>query len=146
MKGENMNKKMLSIMASLALMTVAGVASGYAQETALKAHIPFAFAVNRSALPAGDYSLGQVYQNAWVIRNDDGGPAIVTLATHNGTNQEGGAKLVFERCGERYFLTEVRAASETALIPASKAERELEREMAGNGSKPETLYVLASVR
>lgn len=140
-----MNRKMFSIVATLGL-TVAGVASGYAQDAAVKAHIPFAFAVNRSALPAGDYSLEQIYQSAWVIRNDGGGPGVMTVVTHNGTNGENDTKLVFERCGDRYFLSEVRTAGETALVPASKAERELEREMARNGLKPETLYVLASVR
>lgn len=140
-----MNKKMLSTMAALALMTVAGVASGYAQDK-VQAHIPFAFAVSNSVLPAGDYTLGQLRQSEWVIRNDSGSPAIMTLARPDGTNNETDAKLVFERCGDRYFLSEVRAAGESAAIPESKAERALEREMARNGSKPETLYVLASVR
>jgi hypothetical protein len=142
-----MNRKTFSIMAALALMTVAGVASAYAQETKVTAHIPFAFSVSSSTLPAGDYSLGQLYQNAWVIRNDDGSPAIITVVTPNGSNEEANsAKLVFEHCGDRYFLSEVRALGQTTLIPASKAERALEREMARNGSKPETLYVLASLR
>ncbi len=141
-----MNRKTLSIMAALALMTVVGVASTYAQETKVKAHIPFAFSVSSSTLAAGDYSLGQLNQNAWVIRNDEGGGAILTVVTPNGTNEDNSAELVFERCGARYFLSEVRSPGETSLIPKSKAERSIEREMARNGSKPETLYVLASVR
>ncbi len=142
-----MNRRVFSIMAAVVLMTVTGAASVYAQERGVKANIPFTFAAGDSMLPAGDYSLAPLSQNTWVIRNDEGRPAVAALARPNGTNEErNSAKLVFVRCGDRYILSEVRCIGQTTSIPASKAERALEREMARNGSKPETLYVLASVR
>lgn len=142
-----MNRKMFSIIAAFALVMVAGVASAYAQDTRVKAHIPFAFTVSSSTLPAGDYSLDQLSQNMWEIRNDEGNPAILTVARPDGTNEDlAPAKLVFKRCSDRYFLSEVRFLGESTSIPASKAERALEREMARNGSKSETTYVLASLR
>ena len=142
-----MNRNMRSVIATFALVMVAGAASAYAQETGVKAHIPFAFAVSSSTLPAGDYSLSPLAPNIWEIRNEEGSQAILTQARRDGTNEAvTSAGLVFKRCGERYFLSKVRALGETTAIPASKEERALEREMARNGSQPETLYVLASVR
>jgi hypothetical protein len=136
-------------MAALALMTAAGVVSGYAQDSRMKVHVPFAFSVKDSALPAGDYSLGQLSQTAWVIRNDDGRPAVLALARPDRTDSklgENSASLAFERCGDRYFLSKLQVGEQIESIPESKAERALEREMARNGLKPETLYILASVR
>jgi hypothetical protein len=142
-----MNRKIFSITATLALVMTAGVASVYAQQAGVKAHVPFAFAVSSSTLPAGDYTFNQLSQSIWEIRGDAGGPAIFSLARPDGTNADvAPAKLVFKQCGERYFLSEVRSLGETSSIPASKAERALEREMARNGSTPERLYVLASIR
>jgi hypothetical protein len=143
-----MNRKIFSTTVALALMTVAAAASAHAQDTTgkVKAHIPFAFSVSNSMLPAGDYSLSERSPSAWIVRNDDGSAAVVTLVRPNGTNEDYDAKLVFKQCGDRYFLSEVRAAGEITSIPASGAERALEREMARNGSQPETVYVLASLR
>jgi hypothetical protein len=144
-----MNRKTLSIMVALALMTAAGVVSGYAQETQIQAHVPFAFSVKNSVLPPGDYNLGQLSPCDWVIRNYEGRPAVIALARPGQGNRkaaEDSASLVFERRGDRYFLSQVQLGERTSSIPESKAERVLEREMARSGSKPETIYVLASVR
>lgn len=142
-----MNKKMLSMMAALALIIAAGVAPALAQEAQVTAHIPFTFAVKGSVLPAGDYSLGQLHPNSWVIRNEGRGRAVIALTRPEGDNEkESSAQLVFKRCGDRYFLSEVWYLGRTSAVPPSEAEKAMEREMARNDLKPETLYVLASVR
>lgn len=136
-------------MAGLALMTAAGVVSGYAQEARLEVHVPFAFSVKDSTLPAGDYKLGQLSQSVWVIRNKEGRPAVMAMAHPDRIDRtlaEDSASIAFERCGDRYFLSGLQVGEETSSIPESKAERALEREMARDGSKPETIYILASVR
>ena len=144
-----MSRKTLSIMAAVALMIAAGVVSGYAQEIRMQVHVPFAFSVKNSALPAGDYNLGQLSQSTWVIRNSEGRPAVMALARpdrSDGKLADDSASVAFERCGDRYFLSRVQVGEQTSSIPESRAERALEREMARNSFKPETIYVLASAR
>jgi hypothetical protein len=147
-KGENMSRKTLSIIGALALIAVTGAASAHAQDARVKAHIPFAFTVSGATLPAGDYSLAPVrlFQNVWEIQSDQGSRAIFALVEPGDNEEADSAKLVFKRYGDSYFLSEIRCLGETTQVPASKAERALEREMARNGSKPESVYVLASVR
>ena len=142
-----MNRRMLSITAALALAIAAAVAPVYAQGNGLTAHVPFAFSVSSSTLRAGDYRFSPLSQHAWEIRNEQGTPAIATVARPDGSNDdEASAKLVFKRCGAHYFLSELVAAGANISIPASKAERELEREMARNGAQSQKVIVLASLR
>ena len=146
---ENASMKSLLIIAALVLMAVMSVASADAQDARLAAHIPFAFRVGSSTLPVGDYSLERVgqAQYVWLIRNDQGNPAVFALARIEGTNEEGGfAKLVFKRYGDTYFLSQIGCLGETYEVPASKAERQLKGDLARDNSKPESLYVLARLR
>jgi hypothetical protein len=142
-----MKRKMLSALSVFALISVLGVTCAFAQEHGVQADIPFAFTVTSSTLPAGNYSLRPLSQNTWLIQNNAGGPAIMAVATPNGSNKEAdSAKLVFKRTGDRYFLSQVWCLGQTTAVPASKAERLIERETARNGAKPESVYVLASLR
>jgi hypothetical protein len=140
-------KKTSSLLAALVLTFVGGAASAYAQDSIVKAHVPFAFSVSGSTLSAGDYTFAKLSQNAWTIRNDNSGRAIVTAAMGNGTNQDANpATLVFKEYGDSYFLSEVHCLGGTSSVPASKLQRTLEREMARNGSQFESISVLASAR
>jgi hypothetical protein len=141
-----MKSKLFSVAAAFILAGVAGATRGYAQDT-IKAHVPFAFEVSRSTLPAGDYTITKLLASAWVVKNDEGRQAVTTLVGPGGSNGDAeAAKLVFERAGGRYFLSELRCLGQTIAIPPSKEERALQREMARNGWKPEMLYVAASMR
>jgi len=140
-------KKMYSLLAALVLTFVTGAASAHAQDTTVRTYVPFDFTVSTSTLSAGDYTFSKLSANSWTIRNDKTGQAIVAVATAFGTNQDdnvGG--LVFKQFGTNYFLSEVRYLGQTTAVPASKAERLMEREMARNGSKPEPAYVLIGSR
>lgn len=140
-------KKTFSLLAVLALTFVGGAASGYAQDTLVKAHVPFDFTVSGSALSAGDYTFAKLSDNTWTIRNDSTGKAMIAAVTAFGTNPDVNlGALVFKQFGSSYFLSEVRCLGETSEVPASKAERSLERETARNGSKSGSVYVLASAR
>jgi hypothetical protein len=147
-RDENTSRKSLLILAMLSLMAIMGGASANAQDPQLTAYIPFAFNVGTSTLPAGDYALepqgdGQYY---WLIRNDQGKPAVFGLVTTEGTNEDWSAKLLFNRYGNTYFLSQIGYPGETYELPASPAERELASVMARNHSHPNRLYVLASLR
>lgn len=140
-------KKMLSITAGFALVIAGAVTPVHAQSNALTARIPFAFTVSGATLPAGEYRFSPLSQNAWEIRNELGKPAAATAARPDGVNEnDSSAKVMFKHCGGKYFLAGMIALGEKTAVPASKAERELEREMASTSSQVETLYVVASLR
>ena len=142
-----MKRKMLSALSVFALISVLGLTCAFAQEQGVRADVPFAFTVSSSTLPAGNYSLRPLSQNVWVIQDNEGGPAIMAAVTPNGSNKEAdSAKLVFKHAGNSYFLSQVWCLGQTTAVPASKAERLIERETARNGAKPESVYVLASLR
>lgn len=137
-----MRKRILSIAGILALLVTVGSASGYAQDRVV-AHVPFSFTVGQAALPAGDYTFSQLYQDSWVIRNSDSGKTVLTVAGPSESNKAGDqGKLVFRQYGNHYFLYQISLLDQTHQVPSSKQERE----MARNGVHPEYARVLASVR
>jgi len=140
-------KKAHSRLAALVLTFVAGAASAFAQDTSVKAHVPFDFTVSASTFSAGDYTFSQLSEGLWTVRNDDTGRAIAAVANDFGSNQDKEeAKLVFKQIGSRYFLSEVHRLGETTTLPPSKAERTMEREVARIGPEPQSVYLLASAR
>ena len=139
-------KKTFSLLAALVL-GFAGVAASAHASPILQAHVPFDFTVSSSTFSAGDYTFSKLSENIWTIRNDKTKQAISALVTSFGTNQDQNpAKLVFKHAGSSYFLYEVHSLGETSVAPPSKTERSMEREMARNRTKPESIYVLASAR
>ena len=141
-----MKRRILSVAGVLALVIGASVSS-FAQDANMRAHVPFAFSVSDSAFPAGDYSLSQLSQNTWIVRNLSGKEAVTAAARPDGTNSdESVAKLVFKKYGERYFLSKVWCEGLTTSIAEPKAERAIEIQMTSNNLKPETVYVLAMAR
>jgi hypothetical protein len=140
-----MTKRTVSILAGLALAIAASVPT-YAQDASVVVHVPFAFSVVKSTLPAGDYTLTQLSQNMWVVRNE-GGKAITASARPDGTNPDPEvAKLVFTKYGEHYLLSRVWCDGLTSEISEPSPSRAIELQMTSNNQKPETLYVLAKSR
>jgi len=74
----------------------------------LRFPVPVQLIVGTETLPAGDYIVGSVFDSSIRLQNLNGGEAVVVLtALAGGGNQVQGAKLVFHRYGDRYFLSEV---------------------------------------
>jgi hypothetical protein len=141
-----MKGKTLSIVAGLALAVAASVPT-YAQDASVKAHVPFGFSVRNSAFPAGDYTLLQLSQSSWIVRNDADSQSTIAVARANGINpDESVAKLVFTKYGEHYFLSRVWCEGLTTEIAEPKPERAIQIQMTSRNEKPETVYVLASAR
>jgi hypothetical protein len=67
---------------------------------------------------------------------------------HSATSDPADALQYYRQIPPRdtYFLSQIRRLGDTYEIPVSNAERTLEREMARNDVKPESLYVVASLR
>jgi hypothetical protein len=141
-------KKTYFLLAALALTFVAGAASAFAGDAVVKANVPFDFTVSSSTLPAGDYTFSRISPNTWTIRNESTGKGqlMVTSVTAHETIPHDSGELVFKQFGSNYFLLKVRYGDGSTELSPSKLERSMERETARNGSKPEAVYVLASVR
>ena len=130
---------------TLAVLVVAAfvaVTAGYAQSTArLTGNIPFEFRVGSSVLPAGEYEIiPSSSPRTLLVRAEDGKAAIVALPnTAEKLQAPADSKLVFNRYGNTYFLSQVWHAgiSRGYEMPKSKAERE----MARNAARTELAYI-----
>jgi hypothetical protein len=132
--------------AFLGLGLLLAVSAAQAQETRVKANIPFDFVVQNQVLPAGEYlvtSEGPTNQ-AIVIRSDDSKTAILSLTNSCSSSKPSDrTKLVFHRLANRYFLSQVwvEGNSSGRQVPHSKAEIE----MAKNNDKSEQFVLAATL-
>jgi frataxin-like iron-binding protein CyaY len=146
-----MKKQLITIMAAVAFLATLAVTSVQAQNAgSMSVSIPFDFAVSGKRLPAGEYYVQRSANGTRVvttIRNRDKTEAIYLPQTHSVQTNEipAESKLVFNKYGSQFFLSQVWIAGRTVgqeLTKTSK-ERILEREIAGTGRKPASVAVAA---
>ena len=107
-----MKKQAFMILTTLSLFITLSAVSVYAQsDMRLNVNIPFEFSVRNKVLPAGEYTVTQRVQNAennLLIRRVDrtASDVFLTIPTRAGTTPNE-SKLVFNRYGDQYFLSEV---------------------------------------
>jgi hypothetical protein len=111
----------------------------------LSADVPFAFTAGSAKLPAGHYEIDSPSPN--VIRlstADKSASAMLLVNSAVRGNSDNTAKLVFNRYGERSFLSSVwspGAASGVSVKPSA-----VEREYIASAQKGETQVILARRR
>ena len=122
------------VCAILAAATVALTCAGQpvvveAQSSRLTANIPFDFYVGRDLLPAGKYDMRTVAGSVLRVLSENGErtAAISTIPVWNESGRV--SKLVFNRYGQTYFLSEVhwRGSSQARGVIKSPTEIELAR-------------------
>lgn len=120
--------RLLAVAALIAFTLAIGPVVAHAQSERLIAKIPFGFYVGGKELPAGEYTVQRVEGNMSLVRlADREGHTLMTFAIPAVREPEHGAKLIFNKYGDEYFLSEIRwMESSTALefVPSSR-EREL---------------------
>lgn len=91
--------------------------------------IPFDFTVGQSLLRAGRYSVDPISRSVLLLRRIDGSKSVLVLAVPalEFGNKEKPGRLIFNRYGHQYFLSEVwLSGSETGLyLDPCRAERQL---------------------
>ena len=134
-----MKKQAYTVIAIIVLVSSMAVAaqaqtSGH---TKLIANIPFEFNVGNKTLPAGEYTVAQVYPASdhavLQLRSKDGrASAMVQMGSVIGKEQES-AKLIFNRYGNQYFFAQAWVDGDNTGLqaPRSRAERNTDRELAG---------------
>jgi hypothetical protein len=126
-----MKRNLITILSLVVMSLTFNVTGAYAQSY-VKANVPFAFNVGAKQLPAGTYEIKVLSQspNLIMIRNYETTAAALSIARSEGPRSTE-SKLVFDRVGTQYFLTEVWKASGAGgmIVPTSKQEEELKKEL-----------------
>jgi hypothetical protein len=126
----------------LGLLLVHAVAPAYAQ--AIKVEIPFDFVAAKATLPAGEYRVdpNQPTQGMLRLVSSKGSAAICFTQGIESAQPSNSTKLVFNRYGNHYFLSQVWSVGNNLgrVLPPSQAEREIARSF----SKPEKEILTAS--
>ena len=126
-----MKRNLITILSLVVMSLLLNATGAYAQSYA-KAEVPFAFNVGAKQLPAGTYEIRVLGQSPSeiMIRNTETNSAALSIArTESPRNTE--SKLVFDRIGTQYFLTEVwkGLGAGGMIVPTSKHEQELKKEL-----------------
>lgn len=104
-------RKQAFAIASLLLLCVMAAGHAYGQGVALKAKIPFEFAVGDQKLPAGEYRVEHLRPGSLalvLVRRADGRDSATAFTVS--TNAKGSpdrSKLVFNHYGDQYFLSQI---------------------------------------
>jgi hypothetical protein len=135
-----MKKQLFALLLGLLLTT----ASAYAQTTNVKADVPFKFVVAGRTMPKGEYTIRTLdgIDHALSIRGEGQKPSIF-LAHSCVSLKSVQTKLVFNRYGDQYFLSEIWTEGNDAGYQLAKSRRELEM---ARSDTVERLVVLAELR
>lgn len=118
-------KKLLFALAATGILTTASMA---AERYSVKARVPFDFTVAGKEFAAGNYTFeNQEVPSTLLLRDATGkGVTFVQVTTLYANSQNAEALLVFNKYGDRYFLSKVlRATGTGGLVSKGKIEREL---------------------
>ena len=114
----------ISAIALLAIASVATCAGAMAQQSSLRANIPFGFTVGNTWMPAGEYTVTSPNQGVLAIKSGSHIALVISITSYD--RSKSGSKLVFDKYDDQYFLHQVLCPSLVSLnlqIPASKAEK-----------------------
>ena len=122
----------LSMVLGLAGASVHGQTSGK-----VEVDIPFEFSAGKSTLKSGVYSVRRSSANLLVLRDSDG-KSVILNAPLSVESKDKGERLVFNKYGEKYVLTQVWLTGETGrqLIQSEKIK----------GEKPERVDIAIRVK
>ena len=111
-----MNNKTYRIVAILGIFLGLAVASVHAQAPSkVEVNIPFEFSAGKTRLPAGQYTIKRMSGNTVTLRSENGKSSVILNApvTHNSSNPNAVERLVFERYGEQFALSQIWLTADT---------------------------------
>ena len=138
-----MNRKIAWMLLAVSLSVVLAGTNAYGQSsTKLKANIPFDFRVGSQSLPAGEYTVAPKSPTMLMIQCKDGHQSASVLTNAVQANQiSADGKLIFNRYGEFYFLSQIWTPGEDVGRKLPKSS--VEQQMAGGTSLSETTIMTA---
>lgn len=136
----------------IALAFASALAASAQNSRSLVVNIPFDFNIRGKMLPAGEYNVTNAsIADSMILtikRSDGRGNAVVLTKTIESRDAQSESRLVFNRYGERYFLSQVwtLGSAQGRELYKSKQERASESELAKNNQKAETVTLAASAQ
>jgi hypothetical protein len=130
----------------LALTALGMATAAHAQQTNVKATVPFDFVVGNRAYPAGEYSVKAIDQSDVILRIDNTQSAKAEMVLSNACTKSAPSpttNLVFHRVGDGYFLYQIWTEGNTQgrEFPMSRTETQISQ----NREKPELVIVAANI-
>lgn len=125
-----MTKHIFAIIFAIGLSISINAGETYAQSSAFRIDIPFAFTANNKTLPAGTYTVRPASDSRifWRVTGAGDTPDIFLLAgSLASTRDNGDARMTFRRYGDRNFLIGFRSTSYQVSLKKSASEKEFLR-------------------
>ena len=111
------------------LASLVAASGAFAQDGSAEANVPFAFSVNNTTVPAGQYRITASSGSSILIRNLDQGLAVFSSIASPERASDGSCQLVFHRYGERYFLSQILCPSKSISVDLPVTRREKHAQM-----------------
>ena len=111
-----MNNKTYRLVAILGIFLGFAAVSVKAQApNKVEVNIPFEFSAGKTTLPAGIYTVKRLSGNNVTLRSEDGRSTAILNApvTNNSTDPNTVERLVFERYGDQYALSQIWLTADT---------------------------------
>jgi len=117
-------------MLAVSLIVLSGMAVAQSIRGHVTAQVPFDFMVGNKTIPAGECVVQSSSPDGRVllVRNLEAKASLLAMSSQTESNKESAdTVLIFERYGDRYFLSAIRVegSNRTYHLPQSKAEAEL---------------------
>lgn len=111
-----MNNKIYRTVAILGIFLAFAVVSVHAQAPSkVEVNIPFEFSAGKTTLPPGRYTIKRMSGNNVTLRSEDGQSKVILNApvTDTSSNPNTVERLVFERYGEHFALSQIWLTADT---------------------------------
>jgi hypothetical protein len=138
-----MKTRALVIAGMMTLAVLASTRVARAQET-MRVNIPFDFVAGNTSLPAGEYSVetsGPTHTLLLIDRKDASTSALIITNAAVSAEPQSESKLIFNRYGDRYFLSQVWTAGYSTGRQLLKSAREKEMAQAKNETQGQVTLV-----
>ena len=136
-----MKSKIYGALAMLAVALIVSVPFMQAQNR-VQADVPFAFTLQDSAMPAGNYQIiardGQLFE-VWNLDEHRGQLLLKQVGIEAAQAQS--PKMVFHKYGDRYFLSQIWSADSHYGIQFAESKLEKEVKIAAVRHSPETVII-----
>lgn len=119
--------------------------------TRVEVNIPFDFSAGKATLKAGTYSFKRMAGNALAISNADGKAIALVVAplTIGSRGFKAGERLVFNKYGDEYFLSQVWLSVDSGrqlLTSGGETKTAREYKLAKKNAKPERVEIAVGHR
>jgi hypothetical protein len=136
---------MKHIIAATLLATATLMAhTGASAQSKLVATIPFDFTVGQNKLPAGTYEINNVDPHAMLLSCQQNHKRVITILTSTEEVRKNPDKLIFNKYGDQYFLSEVHGdyGATEWNFGVSKLEKRVRVEEAARASQQKTMVAM----